>query len=73
MTQEPISGVCSTGKSTSVRAKNGISLWGRAAILLSALSLGSCTILADEFTWLNRAGPIAEPQDQPPSPIVDRG
>ena len=51
----------------------GISLWGRAAILLSALSLGSCTILADEFTWLNRAGPIAEPQDQPPSPIVDRG
>lgn len=51
----------------------GPRLLGRAALLLVALSLGSCTFLADEFTWLNRAGPVAEPQDLPPSPILDRG
>ena len=54
-------------------SKSVVTLLGRAALLLFALSLGSCTFLADEFTWLDRAGPIAEPQDQAPSPIVDRG
>lgn len=61
------------GESSKVATKRGITLLGRVALLLFALSLGSCTFLADEFTWLNRAGPVAEPQDQPPSPIVDRG
>lgn len=73
MTRNPTRSECRTGEPTSVQAKNCITLLGRTMLLLFALSLGSCTILADEFTWLNRAGPIAEPQDQPPSPIVDRG
>lgn len=77
-----------TGESSKATAKLGMAvlspavsspavssqrLLGRVALLLVALSLSSCTFLADEFTWLNRAGPVAEPQDQPPSPIVDRG
>ena len=73
MTRNPTRSECRTGEPAFVQAKNCITLLGRTMLLLFALSLGSCTILADEFTWLNRAGPIAEPQDQPPSPIVDRG
>ncbi len=73
MTRNPTRSECRTGEPSSVQAKNCITILGRATLLLFALSLSSCRILADEFVWLNRAGPIAEPQDQPPSPIVDRG
>ncbi|MFT4514282.1 MAG: hypothetical protein ACI89X_000795 [Planctomycetota bacterium] len=76
MMRQPISSATcntSTDKHIPIVARGGMTLLGRAALLLFALSLGSCTFLADEFTWLNRAGPVAEPQDQPPSPVVDRG
>lgn len=45
---------------------------GRALILLASLSLGSCTFLTDEFSWLNRAGSVAGPQQQAPSATSDR-
>ena len=45
---------------------------GRALILLSALMLGSCSFLVDEFSWLNRAGSVAGPQAQPLSATSDR-
>lgn len=35
---------------------------GRLIVLLAALSLGSCSFLMDEFTWLDKAGPTSEPQ-----------
>jgi len=44
----------------------------RALVLLSALMLGSCTFLADEFSWLDRAGSVAGPQQEPPSATSDR-
>ena len=31
------------------------------SVLLAALGAGSCSFLADEFTWLDRAGPVADP------------
>ena len=44
-----------------------------AAWLLSLTVLGSCRFLADEFTWLDRAGPVADGQpDAPTIGTVDR-
>jgi len=45
---------------------------GRIVLLAVVVSLGSCRFLVDEFTRLDRAGPIAEPQEQAPSATVDR-
>ena len=41
-------------------------------LLIGAFAtLGSCRFLADEFSWIDRAGPVAEEQ-LAPSPIDDR-
>ena len=54
-------------------ARTPMPLWsGRLAVVLMALSLSSCRFLADEFTRLDRAGLIAEPQQQAPTPTADR-
>ena len=44
-----------------------------AALLLALATLGSCRFLADEFTWLDRAGPVADGEpDAPTIGTVDR-
>lgn len=47
-------------------------LVARICLFLFVLSLGSCRFLVDEFSMLDHAGPVAEPQIKVPSPIDDR-
>ena len=58
--------------SSVTRLARAVSMLGRIVLLAVVVSLGSCRFLVDEFTRLDRAGPIAEPQEQAPSATVDR-
>lgn len=50
--------------------------WPRAAVLLATLPFllaTGCSLLADEFTWLDRAGPVVDgPADAAASVAPDR-
>ena len=54
------------------RRKSTATLIARICLFLFVLSLGSCRFLVDEFSMLDHAGPVAEPQIKAPSPIDDR-
>jgi hypothetical protein len=59
--------------SSAPRARTSLLTWlVRGSVLMLLLSFGSCRYLLDEFTQLDRAGPIAEPQQPAPSATVDR-
>lgn len=44
----------------------------RSLMIVALATLGSCRFLADEFSWIDRAGPVAEQEQLAPSPIDDR-
>lgn len=54
------------------RRKPEATLIARVCLFLFVLSLGSCRFLVDEFSMLDHAGPVAEPQIKVPSPVDDR-
>jgi len=49
--------------SPQLRARRSLaSQAGWVLVLMAALSLGSCSFLIDEFTTLDKAGPVSAPQ-----------
>lgn len=52
--------------------RSSVNSAGRVLAVLAALMLGSCNFLLDEFTVLDKPGPVAEPQFVAPSGTSDR-